>query len=363
MNILFAVYDNFPHDQRATETILALSKIGRVTTVSLGSIEKDNIQCIITGKGKRNYFQFKRELINTYKRIKPDVVFLHDQATSFFIGWLKKRKQRVKILYDSSELYYDKFDLSLGGLKGVILQLEEKKYLRYADYIFAANIERATIMKDVYGLQQIPTVWDNIHRIDDQYNELECSKKFGKYLSEGKKIILYCGGINPRRGTFELIDAVEKLGSDYFLLVAGFAANNNLNTFNSIYDKSEVKNFSYLGFLSRGELKFLLRNCVISVSIFDFSCVNHIFCASGKVYESLFEGVPVLTSTNPPLNRLCREYGVGVSTNNYIDGIESICRNYEQLKKNINTFVGELDYDHRMDKLTGLLTNAINSVK
>lgn len=362
MNILFAVYDNFPHDQRATETILALSYIGKVTTVSLGSIENDNVSCIITGNGKRNYILFKRKLIQTYKKLRPDVVFLHDQATSFFIGWLIHKKQNVKILYDSSELYYDKFDLTLGGIKGVILQLTEKKYLHYANHVFAANIERAQIMKDVYGLENLPTVWDNIHRIDDEYDKEACEEKFGKYFSSQNKVILYCGGINKRRGTYDLIKAVESLGKDYILLVAGFAAADNLNYFNKLYAKSKTRNFYYLGFLSRSELKYLLNKSLISVSIFDFSCVNHIFCASGKVYEALFEGVPVLTSTNPPLSRLCRETGVGIATDNYGQGILKILENYDKYKNNIISYVNGIDYDQRMEKLIELLKQAIGSI-
>ena len=140
-----------------------------------------------------------------------------------------------------------------------------------------------------------------------------------------------------------------KLGDGYILLIGGKAEKNDLELFNSMVNSSGIKNVHYIGFLSRAELRYLLRRCFINVSIFDMSCVNQIFCASGKVYEGLFEGVPVLTSENPSFKSLCSEYGVGIATSNYAAGIKKIINNYDYYKANVKNFVEVYPYEDRLD--------------
>lgn len=360
-NIIFAVYDEFSHDQRAMETIESLAKIGEVTVVSYGKIQDtEKIHCVVTGNGQRDYIAFRKGLIYTYKKIKPDFVFLHDDYTAFFIGWLKKQHEDVKIAYDASELYYDKFEMTLNGFKAYALERDVRRYLPAADFVFSANIERALIMKDVYKLKRVPIVWDNIHRIDDSIDEASCKMKYDRYLNGTDNIILYCGGIREDRGTYQLIDAIEQLGGAYKLLVAGIAGERDLKKFNERYEKSCTKNFYYLGYLSRSELRFLLRKSKISVSLFDFSCANHIFCASGKVFEALFEHIPVLTSINPPFKRLCDDFGVGVSTNDFRSGIIEIVNNYETYVENVSQYVKQLTYETRVEQLAALIEKELS---
>lgn len=362
--ILFGVYDKFSHDQRAIETIMALSMIGDLTVVSYDKIDSmDNVNFVVSGGGKKNYLSFKKCLRKEYKKLNPDFVFLHDNYTAFFINWVKKRNPNSVIFYDSSELYYDQKRSGIIGLKSNILNLQEFKYINRCDIIFAANIERAMIMKDYFHLSKVPIVWDNIHKIDDNIDHVLCDKKFDHIFVDNKKVIFYCGGIHENRGTFDLIKAVEELGSNYMLIVAGTASENDIDKFNKLFNKSKTKNYSYVGFLTRSELRYLLRKSFISVSIFDFSCVNHIFCASGKVYESLFEGVPVLTSINPPFKRLCDDYGVGVSCLNYVDGIKNIEKNYEKYKKNIKKYIENIDYENRVSRLKKIIENELLSME
>lgn len=364
MKILFAVYDAFSHDQRAMETIECLSKLGEVTVVSYDKLDSiRNVNYVISGHGKRKYLSFRRTLIRTYKKFRPEIVFLHDNYTAFFINWLRKKKQNVIIGYDSSELYYDKFELNKNGLKGAFLNLEEKKYLKYADFVLAANVERAMIMKDVFQLEKCPKVWDNIHRIDDAIDIEKCEKKYDHLFEDNKNVVFYCGGIHKRRGTFDLIDAVNCLGDQYKLIIAGTVNKNELNEYEQKLKDNNRNNIKYVGFVSRAELKYLLHKSKISVSIFDLSCVNQLFCASGKVYEAIFENVPVLTSINPPFKRLCNDHQVGISTDNYSEGIKEIIDHYDYYVENTKKLVDQLDYDNRISKLTELIKSSIDGVK
>ena len=348
--ILFAIYAKYSYDARALETIEALSRIGELTVVSIDDYKADLYKHYTTKNCKRDYIQFRRCFWKAFNEVHPDVVFLHDNYCAPFIKKIRKKNTNIIILYDSSELYCDKRYTNLKTYFGVRNQRIEENSLYLTDGIFAANIERALIMHDLYGLKTIPTVFDNVHRIDESVDETICSEKYDAYVAN-KKVILYCGGISEKRRTYELIKAVEEIGNPFTLIIAGAATDKEIAKYQDLLNKSAVKNFIYIGYITRSEIKYLLHKSFASVSLFDFSCVNNIFCASGKVYESLFEGTPILTSTNPPLQRLCNNSGVGVSVNDLKSGIEMLDKNYEYYHDNVLRYRENAKYDERVDKL------------
>lgn len=364
--ILFAVYDNYTHDERAMETIRALKKIGKLIVVSYEKNNNDSeIKSVITGNGKRKYLSYKKELKKAYTNHKPDVVFLHDYYNAFFIKWLKKHNQKVVIGYDSSELYIDRGNYkSINGIKQKLLIKQELKNLNKADFIIAANIERAQIMKKAYNLNEIPAIIDNVHKICDEIDYKICEEKYGKLFEKNVNAVLYCGGISEARCTFKLVEAIEELGKNYKLIIAGQSTNENRERLSKIYEKSKTKNFTYIGYISRSELKYLLQKSKISISAFDMNNVNNKYCASGKIYESIFENTPILTSENPPLKRICDEYKIGISTHNFKNGIIEIVNNYDYYVNNVIKYKNSLNYKDRSkmieNKIRKLIESSIN---
>ncbi len=358
MKIVFAIYASHTHDARAIETIRALSMIGNVVVISIEGDGSKKYKCYSTARG-RNYFEFERLFKQRFVLERPDVVFLHDNYCAPFIRFIKRKNPNTIILYDSSELYYDQKAISFRMLIASRLQKIEERDLRLVDGVFAANIERALIMRDRYGLENVPSVFDNIHRIDDDINIEECDKKYKELLGD-KRVILYCGGIGEKRRTFDLIEAIQRMGNRYLLIIAGAASEQALEKYNRVFDNAKEKNFTYIGFITRSEIKYLLRKSIISVSLFDFSCANNIFCASGKIYESIFEGIPILTSLNPPLKRLCDEERIGVSTNDFYAGIKELEEKYDWYKSNVKRFRSSIDYDNRIIMFKGNIERFIN---
>jgi hypothetical protein len=123
--------------------------------------------------------------------------------------------------------------------------------------------------------------------------------------------------------------------------------------------ENEFSNVFYVGFIPRNEFRYMLNKANVSVSIFAQDTVNNINCASGKLFESLFEGTPILTSENPPLKRICNEYKVGVSTNNFREGILELEKNYEYYCRNVEVYTENIDVDDRIDSLVKKLRKKI----
>ena len=102
----------------------------------------------------------------------------------------------------------------------------------------------------------------------------------GSLFRNSLKTITYAGGLSHRRRTFELIESVKELDG-FQLLVLGGTTENELKLFNEY--KKNIHNIHYLGFIDRSELKYILENSYISVSIFPMDTLNNINCASGKL--------------------------------------------------------------------------------
>lgn len=354
MKIVFIVYHDLKIEARSKETLDALKMIGDVSLVSFAKpsdTENIDIHMSIYSKylpGIRYLlFLFKARKVIAMK--KPEMVVLHD--CSPLIPYVKKYHPETTIVYDQSEIYIDRKPQTI---KKKILQMIDTKYDKYirdSHITISANEERAKIMKDYYKLNHSPIVFDNMHRIEDTFNSEICKRKYDQFFDSTCFNVVYAGGIQERRKTYDLIEAIGELGPNYRLIIAG-ASPEGLKRFNNIIESRGYNNVWYVGFIPRNEWRYLLTKADVSVVAFAMDIVNNIYCASGKMYESLFEGVPILTSENPPLKRICSDYNVGISNNNFKKGIIELESNYDYYKKNALEFSKSVDYDSRIPNLS-----------
>ncbi|HHV99396.1 MAG TPA: glycosyltransferase family 4 protein [Clostridiaceae bacterium] len=360
MKVMFIVYHDIRTEARSQEILECAKKLGETIFVSYSKpFDYMNVKHIITGNGSRNYFAFIIESINAIKEENPDVVILHDEYTAIILKWLVKHRKNTFIIYDSSELYIDRKPQSIKMKIASFMGYYEKKYLKYADIVISANIERAKIMKEYFNLNEIPIVFDNVHRIDDDYDVEECNKKFGHLFADDLFCIVYAGGIKKQRMTFELAKAVGELGKNYRLIVVGASTEQDKKRFYNMLQDENITNVFYEGFIQRNELRYMFSRAKVSVSAFAQDTVNNINCASGKLYESLFEGTPILTSENPPLKRICSDYGVGVSNNNFKEGILELEKNYNYYRNNVYEYIKNIDVNSRIDKLASIINERL----
>lgn len=352
MKILLAVYHDIHTEARTQELLDCSSKMGETIFISYSKIDKyKNVKSIVTGRGKKRYFPFVFKVIKYIKKVNPDIVILHDNYTAIILWWMKVFRKRNFIIYDSSELYIDLKPKKFKHKIAMIMQYIENKYLKFANIVIAANEERARIMKRFFKLKNKPIVFDNIHKINENYDIVLCEKKYKKIFNN-KFVILYGGGIGERRMTYELATAIGELKEDFYLIITGSSTKEEQKKFEAFIQMQGFNNIIYLGFVPREEFKYLLQNSKISVSAFDDKTLNNKYCASGKVYESLFENTPVLTTENPPFRNLCNTYKVGVCNNDFKKGILTIRNNYMFYKKNIRKFISSVDYESRVTKLS-----------
>jgi glycosyltransferase involved in cell wall biosynthesis len=357
---MFVVYHDIRTEARTQEILECATKMSNeIYYVSYSEpFDIANINMINTGK--RNYIKFIINAIKAIIKVKPPIIILHDNYCAFLLCFIKIFLRDTTVVYDSSELYITIEKYQRRKHIAYLLMHFEKKYLCKADVVIAANYERALIMKDYFKLKEVPIIFNNIHKIEDPIDIEQCNSKYGHLFKDNSFRILYAGGISRVRQTYELAEAVGKLGSKYSLIVIGLATDDEKSNFSKMLLDKEYSNILYLGYLSRSEMRYILQNVNASVSAFAQDIPNNKYCASGKLYESLFEGVPVITSENPPLYRICNEYGIGVSNDNFAEAILQLENKYEEYCNNVNKYIDSINFNERVNILANLITERIS---
>ena len=71
------------------------------------------------------------------------------------------------------------------------------------------------------------------------------------------------------------------------------------------------------------------------------------------------EGTPILCSENPPLRKLCTDFGVGISSNNFVAAIQEMRLDYAFFKNNALAFSDKVDYAHRGIQLLNAIKDSL----
>lgn len=357
----------------------------KVTIISYGTIEQDGRlkelikTCEIIGETqvlattfstqKKSYFYIKnlksKYTIRTYlryylwvkkqikKNSKKDILLIDDTLASF-IGY-KTRKKFNFVIQDSRELHVDKKWPGLGRVHYHF----EKKMFHLADYLISANIERSNIMKEVYGLKTLPYPYENIRFLSEfEYNEKELDKKYANIFKD-KKIIISTGGIFLSRGTLELIKAFKEL-KDCTLLIVGKGDENDYNNALKMMLQEKIENVIILDRVNLSELRYLIKKSQIGVIEYHMNDLNNINCSSGKIYEYIAEGIPVVTTMNTPLVRLTKEHGIGVSSTDFKEAILTVFEKYDYYKENTLKFANKISPEKNNEKLANAIIRAYN---
>ena len=361
MRIVFVVYHDLLTEARSQDTLKALESIGDVTVISQNELPRwsQSRNIIVPYENERKGFRYARFLNVAKKVIKeeqPQMVFLHDAIT--LIPFVKTHCPSSKIVCDQSELMVDRKNSNIRLFILNLMDIRNKYQLKKADLVICANEERAIITQFYYRLNKKPFVFENIHRIDDEYNKDELDQKYNRLISDKCKLVVYGGGVSKARKTYDIVRAIAPK-KDVCLIVAGTNPEGVEYFHQLITELNVTERIAYIGFVPRSEWRYLLSIADISIVAFERNCWNNIYCASGKAFESLFEGTPILCSNNPPLERICREKHVGVATDDFSEGIDLLLKDIDIYKKDALAFAQTLDYESRIQDLTSTIKGVL----
>lgn len=123
--------------------------------------------------------------------------------------------------------------------------------------------------------------------------------------------------------------------------------------------KNEV---TILGLLTHTELKYLISQSHIGIVNYGQADTNNKYCASGKLFEFLYEGIPVVTTSNPPLKRICEEQKIGVVDDQFADGINEVLRNYVFYKERVKAYTERVTVEDNNRELISEIENILGKL-
>lgn len=254
--------------------------------------------------------------------------------------------QLMELVKDTPVFYY-RFLYSLGVNKYWTIHLD--RYAKNAKCVVVPEINRAQILRAIWGLDELPMVLPNkpfCTEAEDPSDELK--SRLDVLKRSGKKIILYQGVFLKERKLGEFAEAIQMLGEDYLFCIMG-------------RDSEERKRLCmqypeivYIPFIAPPYHLLITQLAHIGILTYypdtnDWADkLNVIYCAPNKIYEYAYSELPMIGNNIPGLYEPFEKYDIGrcfdrLDAKSIKYALEEIEKNYDQLKSNCLRFYNDTD--------------------
>lgn len=345
MNVLVVSYGNLNYDGRLRELIDVASRAGSTISITAGT--ESEYTAIDNGYiySGQSFIGFIKFCIRKARGIRGIDVLIVDNRRAVIPSLLIKKRICAKcVVQDVRELYLMN---EVGHLTGKIGCLVERYLIKRADLLLCANDYRAEIMKKIYGLKTRPTVFENYRMLSfsEKYRQEEYDKKYSKLFTIDSMKLISTSGCSVFRTNDRLVRELTECSHSVELFLVGDSSREDEQVIRRILAENKMSNVHILGRLGEDELKYLIIRCDIGIVNYGKQDQNNIYCASGKIFEFLFEGKPVVTTTNPPLKAMCDKYQIGVSGDSYSAAIDAVIQNYDFFQMKVREYISSIDID------------------
>ena len=346
MKILCISCGNADYDGRLRELLKVCNKLGDVICYSYGSEE------LFPGHhvygSDVSYLQFIRNVTKEAENVEADVIFA-DNRRATIPAMLIHRKKKAILIQDCRELYDASQFKELFNKIGCIA---ERRCASKADVLICANSFRADYMEKHWGTRR-PIVYENVRKLEyDESKLAKAAELIDPYLGEDEIRIVSTYGCSVDRTNDVLVRNINKIDGRIKVFLVGNSGKEDEDTIRSIVSEENAEDkVVILRQMDQTELKYLISRSHIGVVNYNQKDLNNKYCASGKIYEFLYEGLPVITTENPPLKKMCEDFGIGESDDEYYGGINRIIGSYDHYKENVKKFVADHDLEDNNRKL------------
>ena len=350
MDILFISCGNIDYDGRLRELVKVCRKLGNVTLFSYGS-EKlfPGHHVYDSGVG---YKDFITKIVKAAGMVKADIVFA-DNRRATIPALLINRKKKAVLIQDCRELYDAKQFTELFNKIGCIA---ERHCAKKADILICANSFRADYMEKHWGTKR-PIVFENVRKLESDESKIDKAVALiDPYLKDDEIRIVSTYGCSVDRTNDVLVKNINKINGSVKVFLVGSSGKEDENIIRGIIKEEKADDkVIILRQMDQTELKYLISHSHIGVVNYNQKDLNNKYCASGKIYEFLYEGLPVITTTNPPLKKMCDDFGVGEADDQYFYGINKIIHNYDDYRDRVQNFIK----NHSIDDCNAALVNSL----
>lgn len=326
----------------AREILLELDKIVNKNEIEIAVPNDDlidtpsykNISIVKVGKLKGNLWEqisfplyvakqngVSINLCNTSPLLKPGIVCIHD----------------VKI--NATPQYFNKNFVLWYRLLFYNTAKRAKKIITVSEFSKSEIIKYYGVDKE--KIVVIPNAWQHFERIEYDENTLN------KYNLESKRYYFAMSSLEPNKN-FKWIAEAAKSNPDEVFAVSG-SINNKV--FSDNFDMDNIDNLKFLGYVSDGEAKTLMREC----KAFLFPSFYEGFGIPPM--EAIASGASqIMVSDTPCMHEIYEEYVVYIEPYNYNTDIKSKSLNDTH---NIQNFLIKYSWKTSAKKLLEIIEKGI----
>lgn len=346
MNILFLSYGIHEYDGRQRELMKICRMLGHtvsLTRTNPGFVPEDPDHHGFSETGRGAYLSFIRTAERLFRQLgNIDTLFVDNRKATIPALRIKRLFPQVRIIQDARELY---LRTEVRGLASKAGCLFEERLYRRADVILCANKFRAQRMQAEYKLPETPLVYENLRRLEysPQADLTVLAQRFAPLLQGEALNIISTSGCSVARTNDRLTEALTRVERPCRLFLVGGSTAEEEAAIRKIAADKHLDCVHILGMLDQDALKYLISQCHIGIVNYGSYDANNLYCASGKIYEFIFEGKPVVTTENPPLTELCDQYGIGAADNEYAGAINTVAARYDAYLSNVGKAADAMD--------------------
>ena len=168
---------------------------------------------------------------------------------------------------------------------------------------------------------------------------------------EGKKTLVYQGGIVGDRDLSVLANILAHADSDLWLVLSGPADEGAVDRLKSIYGRT-----IYLGNIPAPLHLEITSHAHICIAFYKDNCINNRYCAPNKIYEYAGFGIPMLCNNIPGLTTTVGEAQAGICVDfadsaAVLEAIAAMDSRYDEYCRRSSAFYDATDNTNAMEAI------------
>lgn len=349
MNIVLISMGVVDFDGRLLALYNLFNKIGQCSLISYS--KTDDFLKATNSKSLYfiNFLKLFFYLLVKYNSVlrKSDYILIDNYYTSIF-GVFLNFIFKKKIIYDMRELYCK--DLSEYKFFTRYLILSERYLMKNSEIIIVANIERKNYVINNYLNVKNVVVYENVRFLPQPKDNYIIDEELKSLVSKYACCVVSTGGYSTARGTDKLVREFSNLSDDFGLFIIGGGISEYQNQHQHYNDSNNIHFLPKVPYHFLSEILVLMD---IGVVHYSFDDINNRLCASGKVFEYIGLGLPIVTTEHESLIRFCYESECGISDNTFHKGIKAVYDNLSSYSLNALSYSQKpeiVNYDEMVSK-------------
>ncbi len=258
-------------------------------------------------KGPLFYVCFNTRLLITLLFLRKPVLLIANDLDTLPATYSASRIRKVKIIYDSHELFTQVPELIHRKLVQQIWKWIESYYVPRLEHAVTVCYPIAEIYRRLYG-----TMFSVVRNVPKK-RVLPADSSRRKQLEYGRKqLIIYQGALNVGRGLELMIEAMQYVDDAVFIIAGNGDIDRELKTM--VKEMGLKDKVRFKGRLMPEQLYPITMSCDLGISLEEDLGLNYRYALPNKMFDYIQSRVPVLCSALPEMTRIVRTYGVGIAT-------------------------------------------------